>query len=93
MMAAAFLVLLAIYLACGLLFAIPFMLVGVNRIDSHAAQGSWGFRLLILPGTLAFWPVLLRRWWSGLHEPPEEGHAHRRGANAERSTSGTNHAL
>jgi hypothetical protein len=77
MIAAEFLNLLGIYLACGLIFAVPFALVGVKRIDPHAAQGSWGFRLLIIPGTMAFWPLLLLRWIKGIHEPPEECNAHR----------------
>ena len=77
MIAAAFLILVGAYLACGLVFAIPFALVGVKRIDPHAAHGSGGFRVLIIPGTMAFWPLLLRRWLKGVHEPPEECNAHR----------------
>lgn len=78
MIAAVFLILLASYLACGLVFAIPFALVGVRKIDPHAAHGSWGFRLLIIPGTLAFWPLLLKRWRHSAKEPPEEVTAHRK---------------
>ena len=78
MIAAAFLILLGAYLACGLVFAIPFALVGVKKIDPHAAHGSWGFRLLVIPGTMPFWPLLLRRWATGAKEPPEECNAHRR---------------
>jgi len=77
MIAAIFLILLGAYMACGLVFAIPFALVGVKKIDPHAAHGSWGFRLLVIPGAMAFWPLLLRRWASGVHEPPEECNAHR----------------
>jgi len=77
MIAAVFLVLLGAYLACGFAFAIPFALVGVKKIDPHAAHGSWGFRLLIIPGTMAFWPLLLKRWVSGVSQPPEECNAHR----------------
>ena len=72
MIPAALLILLGTYLACGLCFAIPFSLIGVKRIDPHAANGSWGFRLLILPGTMALWPLLLHRWVKGLRQPPEE---------------------
>ncbi len=82
MIAAAFLILLAAYLGLGFLFAIPFALLGVKSIDPHAAHGSWGFRLLIIPGTMAFWPWLLKRWASGVHEPPEEDNAHRRATRA-----------
>lgn len=80
MIAAVFLIVIGIYLACGLVFAIPFALVGVKKIDPHAAHGSWGFRLLIIPGTMAFWPLLLKRWAGGAHEPPEEYSAHRKAA-------------
>ncbi len=78
MIASALLVLLGAYLACGLVFAVPFALIGVKKIDSHAAHGSWGFRLLVIPGAMAFWPLLLGRWVTGVKEPPEECTAHRR---------------
>ena len=77
MIVAVFLILLGAYLACGLVFAIPFVLVGVKKIDTHAAHGSWGFRLLVIPGTMAVWPLLLRRWVGGAHEPPVERTPHR----------------
>lgn len=80
MIAALLLILLGGYLGCGLAFAIPFALVGVKRIDPHSAHGSWGFRLLVIPGTMAFWPLFLRRWVKGVTEPPEERNAHRREA-------------
>src|SRR5260221_14783122 len=82
MIVVVFLILLGAYLTCGLVFAIPFALVGVKKIDPHAAHGSWGFRLLVIPGTIAFWPLLLRRWATGAKEPPEECNAHRRLASA-----------
>ena len=71
---------LAVYLACGFLFAVPFVLTGVKRIDPHAAHGSWGFRILIFPGTIFLWPLLAKRWLSGAGEPPEENSAHRNAA-------------
>ena len=80
MIAAVFLILLGLYLACGLVFAIPFVLIGVQKIDPHAMHGSWGFRVLIVPGTMALWPLLLQRWAGGVHEPPGERNAHRRPA-------------
>jgi len=80
MIAAVCLIGLGIYLTSGLVFAVPFLLAGVKRIDPHAAHGSWGFRLLILPGTMVFWPLLLKRWASSVKEPPEENNAHRRAA-------------
>jgi hypothetical protein len=77
MIAAVFLILAEIYLACGVVFAVPFVLAGVKKVDPHATHGSWGFRLLIIPGTMAFWPLLLRRWLKGIQGPPEECNAHR----------------
>ena len=86
MIAAVILIALGIYLTCGLAFAIPFALVGVKRIDPHAAQGSWGFRLLIMPGTMFLWPLLARRWIKGSHQPPEERNPHRDAARKDART-------
>ena len=72
-----------VYLSCGLLFAIPFVLVGAGRIDPHAAHGSWGFRLLIVPGTIFLWPLLAQRWLTGIQQPPEEKNPHRCAATKE----------
>jgi hypothetical protein len=83
MIAQSLLLLAGIYLLCGLAFAIPFVLIGVNRIDPHAAHGSWGFRLLIVPGTMFFWPLLAHRWTKGIHAPPPERNAHRCAAGKE----------
>jgi len=93
--AATVLIFLAVYLACGFLFALPFAFLGVGRIDPHASHSSWGFRLLIIPGATALWPVLLRRWATGVYEPPEERTPHRscsrRGSEAD-SSHITHHA-
>ncbi len=50
------------YLALGLAFALAFVTRGAARIDPNADGATWGFRLLILPGAAALWPVLLSRW-------------------------------
>lgn len=52
----------AVYLLAGLLFAIPFVIRGVGRIDEGARGSGLGFRLIIIPGTLVFWPLLLKKW-------------------------------
>jgi hypothetical protein len=54
-----------LYLALGALFAVPFLLVGVQRVDP-AAGGAWAFRLLVRPGCVALWPLLARRWRAAL---------------------------
>jgi len=56
---------LAAYAAVGLLFAAVFLVVGINRIDPAAKGSGIGFRLLILPGVAALWPVMFKRWIQG----------------------------
>lgn len=67
-----------LYLATGLLFAIPFAFRLVNRTDPVATHGTLGFRLLILPGAMLLWPLLLSRFLRGTTSPPMERSAHRR---------------
>lgn len=66
-----------IYFGLGLLFALFFVTKGAGKIDPTAKAGTLGFRLLIIPGTMAFWPLLAKRWWQGATEPPEEKNSHR----------------
>ncbi len=63
---------LALYAALGFLFAIAFVSAGAKRVDPQTVGSGIAFRLLIIPGVAAFWPVLLRRWLSGSAEAPEE---------------------
>ena len=51
-----------IYLVFGLLFAILFVWKGAEKIDEGAHGGSIGFRIIIIPGTMVFWPLLLIKW-------------------------------
>jgi hypothetical protein len=71
------LIVAAAYLIAGFMFAVPFVIVGVGRIDPHAKHGGWGFRILITPGTILLWPLLASRWMRGISTPPEEKTAHR----------------
>jgi len=48
-----------IYLAAGVVLAPATVLWLVNRIDPAARSGTPGFRLMILPGAMLLWPVLL----------------------------------
>jgi hypothetical protein len=61
---------LALYLVVGLVFACAFVTRGVQRIDPAAIGAPWSFRILILPGSAALWPWLLRRWMRGQGPPP-----------------------
>ena len=78
--AQALIALLAAYFACGTLFAAAFAWRGVERIDSQARGAGLGFRILIVPGSAAFWPWLLYRWVQGGPDPPSERNAHRTAA-------------
>ena len=73
----AFVYALAGYATLGLVFAVPFVWLGVQRLDSEAQGSGIGFRLLILPGVAAFWPMFLYRWRRGIIEPPVEKNPHR----------------
>ncbi len=53
------------YLGVGLVVAVLFLLLGISRAD-HAANGAkWPFRLIVLPGLILLWPIILGRWLSG----------------------------
>lgn len=68
----------ATYVALGLLFAAPFLIRGVGKVDPHAVNAGVTVRLILLPGTVVLWPLLLKRWVRA--EPvPMEHTAHRDG--------------
>ena len=50
------------YSAVGLLFAIAFVTIGIGQVDPVSKGSGLGFRLLVLPGVVALWPMLLTRW-------------------------------
>ncbi len=66
-----------IYLFCGFVFGVLFVWKGVGNIDPDARNASIGFRLIILPGVVVFWPVFIRRWRSQVSTPPSEKTAHK----------------
>ncbi len=49
----------AAYLAIGLLFGIFFAFKGAALLDPVATGAPLGFRILVLPGAVALWPLLL----------------------------------
>jgi hypothetical protein len=60
-----FVALLFAYAAAGLLFAAWFLVKGVGRLDEGMALANWKVRILLLPGSIAFWPVLLKKLADG----------------------------
>jgi hypothetical protein len=65
------------YATAGVLFAVPFVTLGITRVDEEARGSGLGFRLLIIPGVAALWPLLLYRCAAGITEPPVERNPHR----------------
>lgn len=51
-----------LYLLVGLVFAAAFVAVGAGVVQPKARSAGWGFRLLILPGAAALWPLLALLW-------------------------------
>ncbi|HKP28458.1 MAG TPA: hypothetical protein VJU15_03610 [Gemmatimonadales bacterium] len=49
------------YLLVGLVFALPFAWRWSGRLDPVAANGTPGFRLLMLPAAILLWPWLALR--------------------------------
>jgi hypothetical protein len=52
----------ALYLFAGALFAIFFLIKGIQKIDPTVCGSGLGFRLIILPGVITLWPALLSKW-------------------------------
>ena len=72
----------AVYLALGALFAVLFAARWAGRADPVAASGTPGFRVLLVPGSILLWPLLLVRLLTR-SGPPAEVNAHRLAALAE----------
>lgn len=64
----------AAYAALGVVFGVLFAVAGVGRVDHAAIGAPWSFRLLILPGAAALWPLLLLKWVRAPRLNPEGEH-------------------
>jgi len=64
-------------LALGLLLLPWWHARGLARLDSAAARAGLGFRLLVSPGLIVLWPLLLARGLRGGGVPLSERNAHR----------------
>jgi hypothetical protein len=60
------LIIAAIYLAVGVLFVIPFLMKGLNKVDEGAHGSTIGFKIIIIPGVIVFWPALFKKWMKNL---------------------------
>ncbi|MFK7870568.1 MAG: hypothetical protein AB8B58_15175 [Roseobacter sp.] len=80
--AATFLSLLSIWAMIGAGVAVLFLTIGIDRIDEDA-RGAYVFRVLLIPGILVIWPLVLWRWavletdrdlWHRRYAPPRKAH-------------------
>jgi hypothetical protein len=60
--AIALLIIMAVFIVCGVIFTFFFIARGLEKIDEEAAASTWGFRIIIIPGCILLWPVLLKKW-------------------------------
>ncbi len=63
----------ALYGLGGVVFTVPFVTRWVGLLDASARTGSLGFRVMIVPGCVALWPILAcKTWraWQGRYVPP-----------------------
>lgn len=51
------------YATVGVVVAAAFLIIGVGRV-SPEARGSYLFRLLVLPGIIGLWPLVVWRWFA-----------------------------
>jgi hypothetical protein len=49
------------YLIIGLAFSVPFLSKWIHAVDESTSDSSVGFKILILPGVIVFWPLLLKK--------------------------------
>jgi len=55
-------IIVGLYAAFGLLAGLAFLLLVANRVDPIARDSSFAFRLVILPGCVGLWPVVVWKW-------------------------------
>ncbi|AFY38596.1 hypothetical protein Lepto7376_2306 [[Leptolyngbya] sp. PCC 7376] len=68
--------LITAYVIAGLVFSIPFVTFLIKRVDPAATGWAIGFRLIIIPGVVLFWPLFAIRLLKGKQHPTEKN-AHR----------------
>jgi hypothetical protein len=53
-----------LYAGAGALVALGFAAVAAPRLSGHGPHTpmTWGARLLLIPGAILFWPLVLKRW-------------------------------
>jgi hypothetical protein len=60
--------LMLIYLFAGIVFASLFLFKGIHIVDEGAHGSSRGFYIIIIPGIVLLWPLLLKKWIHAVSE-------------------------
>jgi hypothetical protein len=61
-MATALFSVLALYVAAGVAVGFAFVIFGVTQALPHPTPVTIGARVVLLPGSVLLWPLVLRRW-------------------------------
>lgn len=56
-----FLLLLGVYVLIGIIFYFPFIKKGVHKIDDGVKDAPLFMKVLIFPGAVVLWPVLVKK--------------------------------
>jgi len=51
------------YLIVGFIIGLWFIFKGVQKVDHGMKEVKWILRLMILPGTMILWPVMLQKYF------------------------------
>jgi hypothetical protein len=58
-----FFIIITAYLCCGVIFSFFFISKGMKAIDPDGTHGSSaGFKIIIIPGVIVFWLLLMKKW-------------------------------
>ena len=56
------LMIIVFYVAVGIAFSVIFIWKGLTTVDPSARGTGIGFKILIFPGLIIFWPVFVNKW-------------------------------
>ncbi len=73
--AAVILIATACYAVFGIFVGVLFVTAAVGKVDHAAIGAPWSFRLLILPGAAALWPLMLLKWMQAARSAPDGEHS------------------
>lgn len=48
-----------LYLGLGLIWSLYFVFIGVNKLDADMKSASLSMRLILIPGSIGLWPLLM----------------------------------